>query len=109
MGKTTSWNIGLDFGFLNDRIKGSVDVYHMPTTDMIMNQSLPGFTGFGSITCNLGEVVNKGVEISLTTNNIQTNNLEWNTTIGFSYNKTVSNIFIMNMSRYSMQQAILSV
>lgn len=85
--KTTSWNIGLDFGFLNDRIKGSVDVYHMPTTDMIMNQSLPGFTGFGSITCNLGEVVNKGVEISLTTNNIQTNNLEWNTTIGFSYNK----------------------
>ena len=85
--KTTSWNIGLDFGFLDNRISGSIDYYHMPTTDMIMNQSLPGFTGFGSITCNLGEVLNKGVEISLTTNNISNKTLEWNTTIGFSYNK----------------------
>lgn len=85
--KTTSWNIGLDFGFLNNRISGSIDYYHMPTTDMIMNQSLPGFTGFGSITCNLGEVLNKGVEISLTTNNISNKTLEWNTTVGFSYNK----------------------
>lgn len=85
--KTTSWNIGLDFGFLNDRITGSIDYYHMPTTDMIMSQSLPGFSGFGSITCNLGEILNRGVEISLNTVNIKNDKLEWNTTIGFSYNK----------------------
>lgn len=85
--KTTSWNIGLDFGFLSNRITGSIDYYYMPTTDMIMNQSLPGFTGFGSITCNLGEVLNKGIEISLTTTNIRNKNFEWNTTVGFSYNK----------------------
>lgn len=44
--KTTAWNIGLDFGFLNNRISGSVEYYHMPTTQMIMNQSLPGFFRF---------------------------------------------------------------
>ncbi|MCD8182615.1 MAG: SusC/RagA family TonB-linked outer membrane protein [Bacteroides sp.] len=85
--KTTAWNIGLDFGFLNDRITGSIDYYNMPTTDMIMNQSLPGFSGFGSITCNLGEVQNRGIEISLSTTNIRNKILEWNTTLGFSYNK----------------------
>lgn len=69
--KTTAWNIGLDFGFLNNRISGSVEYYHMPTTQMIMNQSLPGFSGFGSVTTNLGEVQNRGVEISLSTTNIK--------------------------------------
>ena len=85
--KTTAWNIGLDFGFLNNRISGSVEYYHMPTTQMIMNQSLPGFSGFGSVTTNLGEVQNRGVEISLSTTNIKNDVLEWNTTIGFSFNK----------------------
>lgn len=51
--KTEALNFGLDFGFLNDRITGSIDYYHMMTKDMIMNQRLPGFTGFGSITTNL--------------------------------------------------------
>ena len=54
---------------------------------MIMNQSLPGFSGFGSVTTNLGEVQNRGVEISLSTTNIKNDVLEWNTTIGFSFNK----------------------
>lgn len=85
--KTTSWNIGLDFGFLNDRITGSLEYYHMPTTQMIMNQSIPQFAGFSSITSNLGEVLNRGFEISLNTTNIKNNVLEWNTTVGFSFNK----------------------
>ena len=46
----------------NNRISGSVEYYHMPTTQMIMNQSLPGFSGFGSVTTNLGEVQNRGAE-----------------------------------------------
>ncbi|MDR2773599.1 MAG: SusC/RagA family TonB-linked outer membrane protein [Tannerella sp.] len=85
--KTASWNFGLDFGFLNDRITGAIEYYSMNTNDMIMNQRLPSFTGFPSITTNLGQVDNRGVEISLNSLNVKNDILEWNTTLGFSYNK----------------------
>ena len=85
--KTSSWNFGLDFSVLERRISGSIDIYHKRTHDMIMSKRLPNFTGFNSITTNLGEVTNTGFEISLNTRNIDTENFKWNTTLGFSYNK----------------------
>ena len=85
--KTSSWNFGVDFSILSRRISGSIDIYHKRTHDMIMSQRLPNFTGFNSITTNLGEVTNTGFEISLNTRNIDTENFKWNTTLGFSYNK----------------------
>lgn len=84
---TTSWNIGLDFGFLNNRINGSVDYYYMPTTDLIMNQSLTSVSGYTSVTTNLGEVVNKGFELSLNTLNISKRNFDWSSTFTFSLNR----------------------
>ncbi len=92
--KTTSYNFGLDFGFLNDRITGSLEYYTMQTHDMIMEQRLPSFTGFSFITTNLGQVDNKGVEFSLNTTNIRTKNFQWNTTFGLSYNKnTITHLY----------------
>lgn len=85
--KTASWNFGLDFGFLNDRISGTIEYYNMKTHDMIMRQSLLTFTGFNNITTNLGQVDNRGVEISLNTQNIDTKDFKWTTRFGFSYNK----------------------
>lgn len=85
--KTASWNVGLDFGFLDNRISGSLEYYNMNTNDMIMGQRLPSFTGFKSITTNLGQVNNSGVELSLNTTNINRTNFQWSTTFGFSYNK----------------------
>lgn len=85
--KTSSWNFGLDFGFLNDRISGSIEYYNMKTHDMIMNQRLPEFTGFPRITTNLGQVNNTGIEISVNSLNIDNKDLRWTTTLGFSYNK----------------------
>ncbi|MBC9796484.1 SusC/RagA family TonB-linked outer membrane protein [Sinomicrobium weinanense] len=85
--KTASWNFGLDFGFLNGRISGSIEYYDMSTHDMIMNQRLPSFTGFKNITTNLGQVDNRGVEVALNTTNISKENFEWSTTFSFSYNK----------------------
>ncbi|KOH46364.1 collagen-binding protein [Sunxiuqinia dokdonensis] len=85
--KTASWNLGLDFGFLENRITGSVEYYDMSTHDMIMNQRLPEFTGFPNITTNLGQVDNKGVELSLSSVNIDNDQLRWTTSFGFSYNK----------------------
>ena len=92
--KTTAYNIGLDLAFLNNRISTSLDYYHMPTTNMIMSQSLPDFSGFTSITTNLGEVQNKGFEISVSAQNIRTSNFSWNTTLGFSkYKNTVKHLY----------------
>ena len=85
--KTSSWNFGLDFSVLKRRVSGSIDLYHKRTHDMIMAQRLPNFTGFSSITTNLGEVTNSGIEITLRTVNVNTENFQWNTALGFSYNK----------------------
>lgn len=85
--KTEAINLGLDFGFFNDRITGSIDYYHMMTKDMIMDQRLPDFCGFGSITTNLGQVNNDGIELSLNTLNVKEKNFEWRTTLGLSWNK----------------------
>lgn len=85
--KTSSWNFGLDFGFLNNRISGNVEYYQMKTHDMIMSRRLPEFTGFSDITTNLGQVNNSGVEVSINTLNIDNQDFKWTTTLGFSYNK----------------------
>ncbi len=85
--KTGSFNVGLDFGFLQGRIGGSIDYYSKSTKDMIMWQRLPSFSGFGNIITNLGEVTNKGVEISLRAVPYTSQNFEWSTNVGFSYNK----------------------
>ena len=85
--KTSSWNFGLDFSVLDRRLSGSIDVYHKRTHDMIMAQRLPNFTGFSSITTNLGEVTNTGFEITLRSVNFDRENFKWNTSVGFSYNK----------------------
>ncbi len=86
--KTESANFGLDFGFLNDRITGSFDYYYTPTVDMIMNRSLPGYSGASRIASNLGKVLNKGFEITINTQNIKTRDFSWNTTFGFSKYKS---------------------
>ena len=92
--KTTSWNVGLDFGFLDNRITGTFDYYVMPTSDMIMKQRLPIFSGVDNITTNLGKVENKGFELSINSQNVKTRNFEWNTTLGFSkYKNTIKHLY----------------
>jgi TonB-linked SusC/RagA family outer membrane protein len=95
--KTEATNIGLDFGFLNDRITGTVDMYRSITHDMIMNQRLAGFSGFGSIATNLGEVENRGFELSVSSINMKHPNFEWRTSAAFSYNKNIINKLYGNM------------
>lgn len=85
--KTSSWNVGFDFSFVDRRLSGSLEFYSMKTTDMIMNQRLPLFTGFGSVTSNLGQVDNSGFELTLNTVNIRQKDLEWTTSFSLSYNK----------------------
>lgn len=84
---TTSYNAGIDFTVLGQRINGSIDLYSMDTKDLLVNRSLPTVTGYTSVTTNLGKVNNKGVEFTLTTKNISRPNFNWNTTLNVSYNR----------------------
>jgi TonB-linked outer membrane protein, SusC/RagA family len=85
--KSEAWNFGLDFGLFNSRLSGTIEYYSTSTHDMIMEQSLTQFSGFSTMTTNLGEVTNKGIEISLNSTNVRNNILEWNTSFTFSLNK----------------------
>ena len=84
---TTSYNVGIDFTLIGQRINGSFDLYSMNTTNLLVNRSLPTVTGYTSVTTNLGKVNNKGVEFTLTTKNISRPNFAWNTTLNLSYNR----------------------
>jgi TonB-linked SusC/RagA family outer membrane protein len=85
--QTTSYNVALDFGLLNDRVSGTIDVYKKVTDGLIMNQQLPSLIGYESVTANIGEVQNTGVELSLTSRNITNKDLSWETSLTYSYNK----------------------
>ena len=85
--KTAAYNVGLDFGFFDSILTGSIEWYYKKTEDMIMTKRLPTFVGFSGILTNLGQVDNSGIELTLNTRNISTHNFEWTTSFGFSYNK----------------------
>jgi hypothetical protein len=84
---TKTANIGLDFGFLRNRISGSVDVYKQYTNSLLLPQTLPPTTGIPSqIVTNIGKTENRGIEVHVNTINIQgksRNSLTW-TSILFS-------------------------
>lgn len=86
---TTSKNIGIDFTMLNWRINGSVDVYASRTRDILLKKALPQTSGFSEIFTNIGEVANKGVELSLTSVNIKndTRQFQWESGFVFALNR----------------------
>lgn len=85
--KTRELNLGIDFGFLSNRITGSVDVYDRLSDKLIYEQKLPYETGWDKTFANVGSVSNKGVEVGLTTKNIKSNFIDWETTFTFTKNK----------------------
>lgn len=84
---TASWNAGLDFGFFNNRINGSMEWYYMPTTDLLMDRTLPNITGYTTVVTNLGKVVNQGFELALNSINVEQPNFTWSTGLNVSHNK----------------------
>ena len=89
--KTASTNFGVDFGFLNNRITGSVEYYIANTSDLLLNRSIPLMTGYTQILTNVGKTQNKGLEITLSTTNIQTEDFTWKTDFTFSTNRSKIN------------------
>ena len=85
--RTAQFNLGIDFGFLQNRISGTVDVYQSNTTNVIMDQNIPSITGYPLITANIGQIRNRGIEISISTVNVQTKDFHWTTDLNWSTNK----------------------
>ncbi len=80
-------NFGFDFGLFEGRVTGTVDLYNKDSKDLLYQRSLPLVSGGGSITANIGNVRNRGLELSLTSVNIKTKDLTWKTSFAFSTNK----------------------
>ena len=85
--QTESLNLGVDVAMLGNRLNITADVYDMTTTDLLMNRLLPEITGFTSVTSNLGELSNRGIEVSVNSVNINKPNFRWTSGLVFSANR----------------------
>jgi TonB-linked SusC/RagA family outer membrane protein len=90
--KNESTNIGIDFGFFGSRISGSVDVFRRLSKDLLLTQSVPQTSGFNSITSNVGEVKNEGLEVELKSTNVNAGGFKWETNFNITFlrNEVVS-------------------
>lgn len=84
---TKTLNLGVDFSLANNRLSGSVDFYEKKTTDMLGYLTANALTGYASVLGNVGDMYNKGIELSLTTINISGRNFRWSSMVNMSYNK----------------------
>lgn len=84
---TASSDIGLDLGLFKNILSITADYYYKKTTNLLLNESIPQSSGYSSILKNVGSVENKGFELGITSTNINTKSVQWNTTFNFSTNK----------------------
>ena len=90
--ETTTYNAGLDYGFLNNRISGAVDVYYRKTTDLLNTVGIAAGTNFSNqLLTNVGELENKGVEFTITGRPIVSRDWNWNLSYNITYNKNQIN------------------
>lgn len=85
--KTNQIDLGIEAGFLDNRINLEVDYYYKRTNDLLLSQEIPYQTGFASMLRNIGSVENRGIEISLKTMNFNTSNFSWSTFLSVSMNR----------------------
>ena len=88
--RTGMFNIGLDFGFFNNRLNGTIEYYDKRTSDLIYYY--PVSTNrypFGTMTANVGDISNKGIEITINAVPVKTKDFTWETTLNLSHNKNV--------------------
>ncbi|MFA5229730.1 MAG: TonB-dependent receptor, partial [Candidatus Paceibacterota bacterium] len=86
--ETATYNAGLDYGFLNNRISGAFDIYYRKTTDLLNTVGIAAGTNFSNqLLTNVGELVNKGAEFSITGRPIVSKDLNWSLNYNISYNR----------------------
>lgn len=83
---TKTFNVGLDFGVLNNRIFGNIDFYTSKTDGLLLLRNLPDATGYDNVYANMGKTANHGVELTINSRNIVTRDFTWTTGLVFSWN-----------------------
>ena len=85
--KTTQWNLGIDFSFLKGRVGGTIDLYTSRTKDLILDMTIPSLSGYPSMKTNVGQTKNKGIEVTLNTIPVLTNDFTWSSNLNFAWQK----------------------
>ncbi|MBO9637581.1 MAG: TonB-dependent receptor [Siphonobacter aquaeclarae] len=84
---TATANVGVDYAFLSNRISGSIEVYQANTSDLLLRDQLPGSSGYDYVFRNVGKTQNRGIEITLSTVNVDTKGgLKWTTDLQWTKN-----------------------
>ncbi len=78
-------NLGLDFGIYKNRVAGNINIFNTNTNDLLLNRSISAVHGITSITQNIGQTRNKGIELSLQSRNIVSSGFNWTTSANFAY------------------------
>ena len=84
---SSTFNIGLDFGFWGDRVAGSFELYQTDTSDLLLERVIPITSGFNSVLENIGDTRNRGFEFNLNSSNIHTGNFSWTTNLNIFANR----------------------
>lgn len=84
---TKSLSVGLDFGLFNNRIQGNLDYYNAKTSDLLLKRTLSPVQGIPSVIQNIGQTANNGIELGLTSINIDGKNFKWTTNVNLSHNQ----------------------
>ncbi len=85
--RTTQYNMGLDFGFLKNRINGSFDVYKSKTNDLLLPMSIPSLLGYVETYANVGKTKGWGIDLQINSVNIETKDFTWTTNLTWSKDK----------------------
>ena len=85
--KTAQWDLGFNLGVIDNRLRFDISYYYKKTTDLLLDAPVPSQTGFNSIYKNIGSVENKGVDIMINANPINTKDFSWDITFNANYNK----------------------
>jgi len=83
---SAEYNLGLNMGFLKNRIIVDLELYNKKTNDLIQNVAIPTSLGYSAVTANVGKLLNRGVEVTLNTVNVQQKDFKWTTNINYSKN-----------------------
>lgn len=86
--QTATYNIGVDYGFFNNRLSGSIELYYKKTTDLLNQITQPAFTNFSNtIVANVGNMENKGIEFTTNIQPIRSRDLTWDVLFNVTYNR----------------------
>ncbi|GAO42493.1 SusC/RagA family TonB-linked outer membrane protein [Flavihumibacter petaseus] len=105
--KTAQTNVGFDLALFNSRLNVTLDLYKKYTSDLLLQQPLPSSSGFSSYWANIGEISNKGYELTINSVNIRSKGFTWTTSLNISGNRNRIEKLPSQLTRYTRDWVIM--